>query len=96
RLKLTASGEPALSPTIARKIIKHFERSHLSQPSHNLTNREQEVLIFIAKGLTSKEVASLLEISNYTVKEYIKNICNYSPPPQLINLMKGDVIRHKS
>ncbi|PIY75642.1 MAG: DNA-binding response regulator, partial [Piscirickettsiaceae bacterium CG_4_10_14_0_2_um_filter_44_336] len=73
-LKLTASGEPALSPTIARKIIKHFERSHLSQPSHNLTNREQEVLIFIAKGLTSKEVASLLEISNYTVKEYIKNI----------------------
>jgi len=74
RLKLTASGEPALSPTIARKIIKHFERSHLSQPSHNLTNREQEVLIFIAKGLTSKEVASLLEISNYTVKEYIKNI----------------------
>lgn len=74
RLKLTTAGEPALSPSIARKMIEHFGQTHRPQPLHNLTNREQEVLIFIAKGLTSQEVADLISISNYTVKEYIKNI----------------------
>lgn len=74
RLKLTEQGEPALSPIVARKILKYFGQITPTQETHNLTKRELEVLTFISKGFTSQEVADLLSISSYTVKEYIKNI----------------------
>ena len=38
-----------------------------------LSNRERQVLVLLAEGLTREEVANALSISPYTVREYAKN-----------------------
>lgn len=39
-----------------------------------LTKREMDVLAFLARGLSNKEIASLLRISNQTVKNHVTSI----------------------
>jgi DNA-binding NarL/FixJ family response regulator len=73
-LKDIMHGAPPLSPSIARRIIKHFSNDRLSCKNDILTKREEEVLIFIAKGMTRNETADLLEIQPGTVAGYIKHI----------------------
>lgn len=43
-------------------------------PVDVLTQREQEILIFISQGLADKEIAHLLDISLYTVKAHVRSI----------------------
>jgi DNA-binding NarL/FixJ family response regulator len=75
RLRNIAAGEPPLSPAISRKLLLHFEGLPLQvEPESKLTDREQEVLLLISKGLTLPRVALLLEISRNTTAGYVKAI----------------------
>ncbi|MBR6759561.1 MAG: response regulator transcription factor [Alistipes sp.] len=62
--------------TIARKLNQAVEQSQTNPytDSHELSEREQDVLILLAKGLTNKEVAERLYISIHTVNTHRKNI----------------------
>ena len=72
-LKGIAAGSPPLSPAIARKLLGHFQPA--PQPElEQLTERESEVLRYIAKGMTLPETARLLGISAHTISGYVKNI----------------------
>lgn len=53
-----------------------FKKSQDKTPSHNnlLTRREQEVLILIAKGLSTKEMSKALYISENTIETHRQNI----------------------
>ncbi len=73
RLRGMISGEPPLSPAIARRLLQHFGQPQ-KQPEHGLTAREQEVLVLIAKGVTLAEVAQALSISPHTAGDHVKNI----------------------
>lgn len=79
QLQRIAQGEPALSPSIARRILGHFFRSD-STPSPqsadgvHLTGREREVLQLVAKGYKSTEIARLLTLSVHTVNGYVRDI----------------------
>lgn len=67
------AGQPPLSPSVARKLLSHFRV--IPEPiATKLTERETEVLRLIARGLTSAEVARLLNISANTVPSYVKEI----------------------
>jgi len=67
------AGRPPLSPAVARKMLSHFRVApELASPL--LTERETEVLRLIARGLTTAEVARMLNISANTVPTYIKEI----------------------
>ncbi|TAN81983.1 MAG: response regulator transcription factor [Gallionella sp.] len=67
------AGRPPLSPAVARKMLSHFRvPPELSNPM--LTERETEVLRLIARGLTTAEVARMLDISANTVPSYVKEI----------------------
>lgn len=74
RLRGILRGEPPLTPAIARRILRFF--SGLNEPpgDSDLTEREKEVLILLAKGLQRKEVADMLGITTNTVASYIKTI----------------------
>lgn len=79
-LKGLQQGGSPMSPFIARKVIASFHKGeNATQPkplpvSDLLSDREHEVLQFLAKGLIYKEIAEHLYISHETVKQHIKNI----------------------
>lgn len=76
-LRGIGNGEPALSPSIARRLLRHFQPALPAQQPVSagvLTSREADVLRLIAKGHTVAEVARLLELSAHTVSGYLKDI----------------------
>ena len=71
-------GEVLLSPAIAAKLLHRFNRMgeprQTGIPYEELTPRELEVLRLVAEGLSNKEIASKLVLSEKTVKNRISNI----------------------
>jgi len=78
QLTRISSGEPPLSPSIARKVIKYFAEQAKPQanamPEVSLTERESEVLLRVAKGFTLPEIGVQLGLSRHTIADYVKQI----------------------
>jgi DNA-binding NarL/FixJ family response regulator len=71
------SGQPPLSPSIARRLLRHFQPLGSTPTGSNdseLTARETEVLRLIAKGFTVPQVADTLTLTRNTVAGYLKDI----------------------
>jgi DNA-binding NarL/FixJ family response regulator len=77
-VRAVRAGEPALDPTAARAVIDAYVGvSSPDKPSEDtdaLTDRERDVLILIAEGLTNQQIASTLHISVKTVDVHRSNI----------------------
>lgn len=74
-------GEPVMSPGLAKKLLQEFARLRGDRGDRNhaeaeagLRDREREVLEQVTRGLTNKEIAAALYISENTVNYHIKNI----------------------
>ncbi|MEC0091261.1 response regulator [Paenibacillus macquariensis] len=63
-----------LSRELAYQILKEFPISVANEDHIPLTTREREILTWVASGLTNKEIATQLGISDQTVKNHLKNI----------------------
>ncbi len=90
QLQRIEKNEPALSPSIALRVLQHFRagaalpvnqssQGHAPGPSDEgspvkLTDREVDVLRLIAKGYKAPEAASLLGLSHHTVSGYVRDI----------------------
>lgn len=66
-IRAVSEGNSCLPPAIANCLAGR-------NPTQQLTSREIEVLRLIVKGLTNKEIASVLKLSDNTVKTHVKNI----------------------
>lgn len=68
--------EASLSRELAYEILKEVQISKRKEmlTVNQLTSREQDILYEVARGLTNKEIALRYEISEYTVKNHLKNI----------------------
>ncbi len=74
-IKDVHQGGSPMTTHIARKVVQSFQRAGAStQPTENLSTREQEVLDCLAKGFLYKEIADKLGISYETVHTYIRRI----------------------
>jgi DNA-binding NarL/FixJ family response regulator len=74
-----AAGEALIAPAITKRLIEQFARAApRSGPSaaalEELTARELEVLVLIARGLSNREIASALVLSEATVKTHVKRV----------------------
>jgi DNA-binding NarL/FixJ family response regulator len=68
-------GGAPMSSYIARKVVQSFQRQGPSEkPSENLTKRENDVLNYVSRGYTNKEIADALGLSAETVRGYLKTI----------------------
>jgi DNA-binding NarL/FixJ family response regulator len=78
-LEGVARGEPALTPSLARKLLAEFARppspTRQSQAPDTVTDREREVLRLLVQGVTSnRELAERLVVTENTVKYHLRNI----------------------
>lgn len=74
--ELHEGGSP-MSSQIARKVVAAFQNKPSSSPDsslENLSTREKEILEWLSKGLTYKEIAAELFISQETVRKHVYHI----------------------
>jgi DNA-binding NarL/FixJ family response regulator len=71
-------GETPISRGLADRILEEFARRRTDRPEpgapDELTDREREVLRCVSSGISNREVAATLHISENTVKFHMKNI----------------------
>jgi DNA-binding NarL/FixJ family response regulator len=76
-VRTVAAGEALLSPSVTRRVIRHFTRLH-HQPAPEaigtLTGRELEVFRLITQGLSNAEIGQALFISDTTVKTHVTRL----------------------
>jgi len=70
------SVEEAVEYSLGQAPVKTRAPAAAAQPATHLSRREQEIARLIAEGLTNKEVASKLFISNRTVETHVTNMLN--------------------
>jgi len=67
-------GESSLHPKAAQQLIKKLQRPAEEPEREKLTARERKVLALIARGLSNREIARELSISEPTVRTHVSNI----------------------
>ena len=73
-VQAVAQGRPFFSPVIAKALLEDYVRQlkqrGLQDTYELLTDREKQILQLLAEGKSNKEVATLLDLSPYTVETH--------------------------
>jgi two-component system, NarL family, response regulator YdfI len=75
-IRAAARGETLLRPEIIARVLSNAGVTHDLSGTTNLTGRELEVLLCVAQGERSKEIAARLGITERTVKAHLAGIYN--------------------
>jgi DNA-binding NarL/FixJ family response regulator len=77
-VRVVAAGDALLAPSITRRLIEDFVRRPIAQVADprldQLTSRELEVLVAVAKGLSNAELAEELFMSHATAKTHVSHL----------------------
>ena len=77
-VRLVKSGDALLAPSITRRLVERYAarptRSSLRHDLETLTEREADVLRWMARGLGNQEIAEKLFVSEATVKTHVAHI----------------------
>ncbi|HMG32118.1 MAG TPA: response regulator transcription factor [Jiangellaceae bacterium] len=78
-IRVVAAGESLLAPTVTSRLVREFaSRPTAGRPDgellNSLTEREVEVLLLVAQGLSNAELADRLVVSHATAKTHVSRI----------------------
>ncbi|MFB6558013.1 MULTISPECIES: response regulator [unclassified Streptomyces] len=79
-VRVVAAGEALLAPSVTKRLIVEFSKisqaRKLADPASagELTERETEVLVLIAQGLSNAEIADRLVVAESTIKTHVSRI----------------------
>jgi DNA-binding NarL/FixJ family response regulator len=84
-IRAIASGDAVVAPSVTRRLLDQMAH-HLPDPRAGadtedlqlarLTDREREVLLLLAQGLSNAEIAETLTVSEATVKTHVGRVLN--------------------
>ncbi len=70
-------GKPPISASVAQQMLQHFHRQISTDDARKeagLSVREQEMLTYIAKGMSTQACADLMDISYHTASDHVRNV----------------------
>ena len=78
-VRTVAAGDALLAPSATRRLLEHVVRRLPEKPKlpaayGELTDREREILLLIALGLSNAEIAQKLYLSPGTVKSHVSHV----------------------
>jgi DNA-binding NarL/FixJ family response regulator len=78
-VRLVAAGDALLAPGVTRRLIAEFAKMGAPRTAgrkeiEGLTERENEVLTLVARGLSNAEIAEKLVVAEQTVKTHVSRI----------------------
>ncbi len=78
-VRTVAAGEELYAPTVLRRIVASYVESRRPEPPRTdalavLSEREREVSLLIARGMSNSEIADHLVLSEATVKSHVNRI----------------------
>ncbi|WP_433739636.1 response regulator [Pseudomonas putida] len=73
-IRSIAKGETFITPEVASKLLSNIEENEAETDKLELSRREEQVIREVSAGLTNKEVASKLLISEQTVKNHMNSL----------------------
>jgi DNA-binding NarL/FixJ family response regulator len=77
-IDVVATGDALIAPSVTRRLIAEFAARRdplaLAPVLAGLTDRERDILVLIARGLSNAEIAGSLVISPLTAKSHVRNI----------------------
>ena len=76
-IRTVFSGQSILNPTLTQRAlnwIKAWPEQNGPVQGHSLSPQEERVLALVAEGLTNKEIATTMQLSDKTVKNYLANM----------------------
>lgn len=79
-VRVVAAGEALLAPAVTKRLIREFSRMNtplrapLKDRVGSLTERETEVLVLVAQGLSNADIARHLVLAEQTVKTHMSRI----------------------
>jgi DNA-binding NarL/FixJ family response regulator len=74
-IRAVTSGEAVFGPGVAERIIGYFSVPRSAQRAFpELTEREEEILVLVARGKSNQEIAAQLFVSVKTVRNHVSNI----------------------
>lgn len=73
-IRTVARGESVIHPSMTKKLLSFHQQKNIENEDTALTDREKEVLFCLVEGLSNKEIAGRLFISDKTVKIHVSKI----------------------
>jgi DNA-binding NarL/FixJ family response regulator len=72
-IRKVAAGHSLLDSSLTERVMQRM-KSHVDDPAERLTPQEQKILDLIAEGMTNRQIAAAMYLSEKTVKNYVSNL----------------------
>ncbi|HYL40382.1 MAG TPA: response regulator transcription factor, partial [Candidatus Binatus sp.] len=73
-IRAAHAGQVRLDPAVTRLLAQRLRDRHAAPATEPLTGREREVLRLVGRGMSNKEIAAALVITERTARTYVSNL----------------------